>query len=276
MEHSSGRATGARGLRCKECGEELPLGASYACEFCFGPLEVVYDRDALARTVTRESIEAGPPSIWRYADLLPCAPEDPTAGLPVGLSPLVRAPRLAERLGLGEVWVKNETANPTHSFKDRVVSVALQKARELGYEVAACASTGNLAQSVAAHAAAAGMRSYVFVPADLEHQKIVATGIYGCTLVAVDGTYDDVNRLCMELAADRPWAFVNVNVRPAPSVLSARSAPPMRSLSMWLIASPRPAPCSGGRPETAWENGWKSRATSSGVRPGPVSVTANR
>lgn len=214
MEHSSGRATGARGLRCKECGEELPLGASYACEFCFGPLEVVYDRDALARTVTRESIEAGPSSIWRYADLLPCAPEDPTAGLPVGLSPLVRAPRLADRLGLGEVWVKNETANPTHSFKDRVVSVALQKARELGYEVAACASTGNLAQSVAAHAAAAGMRSYVFVPADLEHQKIVATGIYGCTLVAVDGTYDDVNRLCMELAADRPWAFVNVNVRP--------------------------------------------------------------
>jgi len=214
MTSSEGRATGARGLRCKECGEELPLGASYACEFCFGPLEVVYDRDALGRDVTRESIEAGPPSIWRYADLLPCAPADPFARLPVGLSPLVRAPRLAERLGLGEVWVKNETANPTHSFKDRVVSVALQKARELGYQVAACASTGNLAQSVAAHAAAAGMQSYVFVPADLEHQKIVATGIYGCTLVAVDGTYDDVNRLCMELAADRPWAFVNVNVRP--------------------------------------------------------------
>ena len=129
MTAVNGRATGARGLRCKECGEELPLGASYACEFCFGPLEVAYDRDRLAATVTRESIAAGPPSIWRYADLLPCAPEDPTAGLPVGLSPLVRAPRLAERLGLGEVWVKNETANPTHSFKDRVVSVALQKAR---------------------------------------------------------------------------------------------------------------------------------------------------
>lgn len=214
MSRHTGRVTGARGLRCKECGEELPLGASYACEFCFGPLEVVYDHDHLRRTVSREAIAAGPPSMWRYADLLPCAPEDPTAGLPVGLSPLVRAPRLAERLGLGEVWVKNETANPTHSFKDRVVSVALQKARELGYEVAACASTGNLAQSVAAHAAAAGMTSYVFVPADLEQQKIVATGIYGCTLVAVDGTYDDVNRLCMELAADRPWAFVNVNVRP--------------------------------------------------------------
>jgi threonine synthase len=214
MENSSGRTTGARGLRCKECGEQLPLGASYACEFCFGPLEVVYDREYLASTVTRASIEAGPPNIWRYAELLPCVPDDPMAGLPVGLSPLVCAPRLAERLGLAEVWVKNETANPTHSFKDRVVSVALQKARELGYEVVACASTGNLAQSVAAHAAAAGMESYVFVPADLEHQKIVATGIYGCTLVAVDGNYDDVNRLCMELAADRPWAFVNVNVRP--------------------------------------------------------------
>ncbi len=214
MGQHTGRATGARGLRCKECGEELPLGASYACAFCFGPLEVVYDRDYLARTVTRESIAAGPPSIWRYADLLPCAPDDPTAGLPVGLSPLVRAPRLAERLGLSDVWVKNETANPTHSFKDRVVSVAMQKARELGYEVVACASTGNLAQSVAAHAAAVGMQSYVFIPADLEPQKIIATGIYGCTLVAVDGTYDDVNRLCMELAADRPWAFVNVNVRP--------------------------------------------------------------
>lgn len=214
MDATTGRKTAARGLRCKECGEELALGASYACEYCFGPLEVVYDRDHLVRTVTRESIAAGPPSIWRYADLLPCAPEDPYAGLPVGLSPLVRAPRLSERLGLGEVWVKNETANPTHSFKDRVVSVALQKARELGYRVAACASTGNLAQSVAAHAAAAGMQSYVFVPADLEQQKIIATGIYGCTLVAVDGNYDDVNRLCMELAADRPWAFVNVNVRP--------------------------------------------------------------
>ncbi|MSO45039.1 MAG: threonine synthase [Thermoleophilia bacterium] len=209
-----GRTTGARGLRCKECGEEMALGAWYACEFCFGPLEVVYDQDYLAAHVTRESIAAGPPSMWRYAELLPCAPEDPTAGLQVGLSPLMRAPRLAERLGLNDVWVKNETANPTHSFKDRVVSVAMQKARELGYEVAACASTGNLAQSVAAHAAAAGMQSFVFVPADLEPQKIVATGIYGCTLIAVDGTYDDVNRLCMELAADRPWAFVNVNVRP--------------------------------------------------------------
>jgi threonine synthase len=142
------------------------------------------------------------------------SPADPTAGLPCGLTPLVRAPRLAERLGLREVWVKNDTANPTHSFKDRVVSVALEKARELGFRVAACASTGNLAGSVAAHAAASGLEAYVFVPHDLEEQKMVATGVYGARVVAVEGTYDDVNRLCTQLAADRPWAFVNVNLRP--------------------------------------------------------------
>jgi len=206
--------TAAAALRCKECERTEELTAAYVCEFCFGPLEVLYDMDRLAATVSRERIAAGPPSLWRYRDFLPCAPEDPTAGLPTGMTPLVRAPRLAERLGLGEVWVKNDTANPTHSFKDRVVSVALQKARELGYRVAACASTGNLANAVAAHSAAAGLESYVFVPADLEEQKIIATGIYGTHLIAVDGTYDDVNRLCMELAADRAWAFVNVNVRP--------------------------------------------------------------
>ncbi|MDX6644781.1 MAG: threonine synthase [Miltoncostaeaceae bacterium] len=206
--------TAAAALRCKECGRQEELTAAYVCEFCFGPLEVLYDMDRLAATVSRERIAAGPHSLWRYRDFLPCAPEDPTAGLPTGMTPLVRAPRLAERLGLGEVWVKNDTANPTHSFKDRVVSVALQKARELGYRIVACASTGNLANSVAAHAAAAGLESYVFVPADLEEQKIIATGIYGTNLIAVDGTYDDVNRLCMELAADRAWAFVNVNVRP--------------------------------------------------------------
>ena len=204
----------ALGLRCKECGETQGLTAAYACEFCFGPLEVVYDLRLVAERVSRARIAAGPLNIWRYADLLPCVPDDPHSGLPTGLTPLVKAPRLAARLGLNDVWVKNDTANPTHSFKDRVVSVALQKARELGYEVAACASTGNLAGAVAAHAAAAGMRAFVFVPADLEPQKIIGTGIYGATVVAVDGTYDDVNRLCMELAADRPWAFVNVNVRP--------------------------------------------------------------
>jgi threonine synthase len=190
------------------------LTAAYVCEYCFGPLEVLYDTERIAATVSRERIASGPPSLWRYRDFLPCAPEDPSAGLPTGLTPLVRAPRLADALGLRDVWVKNDTANPTHSFKDRVVSVALEKAKELGYRVVACASTGNLANSVAAHASAHGLESYVFVPGDLEEQKIVATAVYGTTLVAVDGVYDDVNRLCMELAADRPWAFVNVNVRP--------------------------------------------------------------
>jgi threonine synthase len=204
----------ASALRCKECERTTELTAAYVCEYCFGPLEVLYDMERLARTVSRERIAAGPPSLWRYADLLPCAPVDPTAGLPAGMTPLVRAPRLAAELGLRDVWVKNDTANPTHSFKDRVVSVALEKATQLGFRVAACASTGNLANSVAAHASARGLESYVFVPADLEEQKIVATAIYGTTLLAVDGTYDDVNRLCMELAGERPWAFVNVNVRP--------------------------------------------------------------
>ena len=206
--------TSATALRCKECERVEPLTAAYVCEYCFGPLEVLYDPERLAETASRERIAAGPPSLWRYRDLLPAAPADPTSGLQAGFTPLVRAPRLAERLGLRDVWVKNDTANPTHSFKDRVVSVALAKAQELGYRVAACASTGNLANAVAAHSAAAGLEAFVFVPADLEEQKIIATGIYGVSLVAVEGTYDDVNRLCTELAAERPWAFVNVNVRP--------------------------------------------------------------
>jgi threonine synthase len=183
------------------------------CERCFGPLEVEYDFSGLEAAASKRRIQAGPASIWRYADFLPFD-SPPSTALAAGVTPLVRADRLAERLGLGEVWVKNDAANPTHSFKDRVVTVALAKARELGYEVVACASTGNLANAVAAHAAAAGLESYVFVPSDLEEQKILATGIYGTKLVAVRGNYDDVNRLCTQLAGERDWAFVNVNVRP--------------------------------------------------------------
>jgi threonine synthase len=200
-------------LRCKECGTEYPLEARYVCERCFGPLEVAYqasespDPDAL-----RRRIQAGPHSLWRYADFLPAAP--PRRCLPAGWTPLVRADRLAEELGLGEVWIKNEAANPTHSFKDRVVSVALAKARELGYRTIACASTGNLANAVAAHTAAVGLESYVFIPHDLEEQKVLATGVYGTRMVAVRGSYDDVNRLCTELAGEREWAFVNINLRP--------------------------------------------------------------
>jgi threonine synthase len=203
----------AQALQCKECRETYPLDARYVCDRCFGPLEVSYDYGGLDAAETRRRIQAGPQSIWRYADFLPFAGR-PQAGLPVGLTPLQTAPRLADRLGVREVWVKNDTANPTHSFKDRVVAVALAKARELDYQVVACASTGNLANAVAAHAAAAGLESYVFIPADLEEQKVLATGVYGAHVVAVHGTYDDVNRLCTELSGERDWAFVNVNVRP--------------------------------------------------------------
>jgi threonine synthase len=204
----------AEALKCKECREEYELGASYVCERCFGPLEVSYDYSALDDPAElRRKIQAGPPSIWRYADFLPFE-RRPRTGLDAGFTPLIRSERLAERLGVGEVWVKNDAANPTHSFKDRVVNVAVAKARELGFDVVACASTGNLANAVAAHAAAAGLDSYVFVPADLEEQKILATGVYGTRLVAVKGNYDDVNRLCTELSGEHPWAFVNVNLRP--------------------------------------------------------------
>jgi threonine synthase len=201
-------------LKCKECGTEYELGASYFCERCFGPLEVAYDHSRLDAVGAKRRIQAGSQGIWRYADFLPFAgrPGDP---LEPGLTPLLRADRLAERLELdAEIWVKNDAANPTHSFKDRVVAVAVAKAQELGFETVACASTGNLANAVAAHAAAAGLDSYVFVPANLEEQKLLATGVYGTNLVGVRGNYDDVNRLCTQLAETHPWAFVNVNLRP--------------------------------------------------------------
>jgi threonine synthase len=200
-------------LQCKECRETYPLDARYVCERCFGPLEVSYDLSGLDAASVKRRIQAGPQTIWRYSDFLPFE-GPPAPGLPVGLTPLQRAPRLAEALGIGELYIKNDTANPTHSFKDRVVAIAVAKAQELGYEVVACPSTGNLANAVAAHSAAAGLDSYVFIPADLEEQKVLATGVYGTHLVAVRGTYDDVNRLCTELSAEREWAFVNVNVRP--------------------------------------------------------------
>jgi threonine synthase len=200
-------------LTCKECAATYPLEAHYVCEHCFGPLEVTYDHTDFDPAAAKRKIQAGPAGIWRYADFLPIA-ERPRDPLQPGLTPLVRADRLAERLGLGEVWIKNDAANPTHSFKDRVVAVALAKARELGFQTVACASTGNLANAVAAHAAAAGLESYVFVPSNLEEQKLLATGVYGTNLVGVKGSYDDVNRLCTELAGTRPWAFVNVNLRP--------------------------------------------------------------
>ncbi len=203
----------AKNLKCRECGRVYPLHPMHVCEFCFGPLEVVYDYQALRRSLTREGIERGPLSMWRYADLLPCAAET-AVDIGTGYTPLRRAAHLGRHLGLERLYIKNDCQNPTWSFKDRVVSVAVTKAREFEFDTMACASTGNLANSVAAHAARAGMDAFVFVPADLEQGKIVGSAVYGPTLVAVDGSYDEVNRLCSELSDKYPWAFVNINVRP--------------------------------------------------------------
>ncbi len=203
-----------KALKCRECGREYPLAATHVCEFDFGPLEVVYDYDRIKRSLTRTVIQSRPQSMWRYRELLPVAGE-PTVGCQVGYTPLVKADRLAKRLGIRELWVKNDTVNyPTLSFKDRVVSVALSRARELGFSTVACASTGNLANSVAANAAAAGLKAYVFIPSDLEQGKVVNSLVYGATVIGIRGHYDEVNRLCAEIAGKYGWAFVNVNMRP--------------------------------------------------------------
>lgn len=203
-----------KALKCKECGAEYELKASNVCEFCFGPLEVTYDYSALSRTVTRESIQAGPNSIWRYRPFLPVATDNPI-DVGTGMTPLVRSNRLARRLGLKQLYIKNDAVNmPSLSFKDRVVSVALTRARELGFSTVSCASTGNLANSTAAIAAHAGLDCCVFIPADLEAGKILGTLIYHPTLMAVQGNYDQVNRLCCEVANTYGWGFVNINLRP--------------------------------------------------------------
>ena len=204
----------ATGLLCRECGSTYPAEARYSCDFCFGPLEVNYDLAAAKGVVTRESIESGPNSMWRYAALLPDPVEEPV-DLGAGWTPLRKATRLAEVLGVKELWLKDDTRNPTGSFKDRVVSCALSSARRLGFTTAACASTGNLATSVAAHAAFIGWPSVTIIPNDLEKSKIAMTAIFGGTVLGVEGNYDDVNRLCVELVAEHPdWAFANVNLRP--------------------------------------------------------------
>ena len=204
----------ASGLVCRECRTAVPLAPVHVCLECFAPLEVAYDEDRL-RAVTRASIAAGPQTIWRYAGLLPAGQDLATrVDIGAGMTTLRSAPNLAKALGMRRLWVKDDSGNPTHSFKDRVVSVALSAARDFGYTTVSCASTGNLANSVAAHAAATGLRSVVFIPDDLEQGKVVQTAVYGQTLVAVQGSYDDVNRLCSEIAENEDWAFVNVNVRP--------------------------------------------------------------
>ena len=203
-----------KALICRECGKEYPTEAIHVCELCFGPLEVKYNYDEIRETMSRASVEAGPKSLWRYKELLPIE-GSPTVGLCAGMTPLVHAKNLGAFLGLDELYIKNDCVNhPTLSFKDRVVAVALTRARELGYETAACASTGNLANSVAAHAAQSGMQCYVFIPGDLEAAKVLGNLIYRPKVVEIEGNYDDVNRLCSEIAGERRWAFVNVNIRP--------------------------------------------------------------
>ena len=204
-------------LRCKECGRETPVEPTHVCDFCFGPLGPVYDYDSVARVISRERIEKGPLSLWRYQDLLPVdGPQsnELAVDLNAGFTPLIKAKNLGELLGLDNLYIKNDSVNPSFSFKDRVVTVAATKAREFGFETLACASTGNLACAVAAHAARGGMKSVVFIPADLEYGKIIGAAIYSPIVIAVDGNYDDVNRLCSEAADSYPWAFVNINMRP--------------------------------------------------------------
>ena len=201
------------GLKCRECDREYPPEPLNVCDFCFGPLEVVYDYATIAEVTTCDSISRGPLSIWRYSDLLPANSGDPV-DIMAGYTPLIKARNLGKCLGLRNLYIKNDSVNPSFSFKDRVVSVAATKAVEFGFDTLACASTGNLACSVAAHAARAGVRSIVFIPSDLERGKIIGAAVYGPTLVSVEGTYDEVNRLCSEVADTYPWAFVNINMRP--------------------------------------------------------------
>ena len=261
------------GLRCRECGRAYPAEALHVCDLCFGPLEVVYDYGAIRGAVSRESIAAGPPTIWRYAPLLPVS-ADGAVDLGAGWTPLVRADRLAAELGLGELWIKNDTMNPTGSFKDRVTSVALTKARELGFKVAACASTGNLANSVAAHAARAGMRSFVFIPHDLEAAKVVTTAVYGGNLIAIEGTYDDVNRLCAELTSEQPsWAFVNVNVRTYYAEGSKTLAFEVAEQLGWRAPDHVVVPIASGSQLCKIHKGFQELAEVGLIEPSPVRVS---
>jgi len=203
-----------RGLKCRECGREYKIAPIYVCEFCFGPLEVVYDYQGIKGVLTRELIQSRPDNLWRYRELLPVEGE-PANALNTGYTPLVKADNLARHLGVRELYIKDDTvAHPTLSFKDRVVAVALARAKEFGFDTVACASTGNLAHAVSAHGAKAGFKRFIFIPATLEKSKIMASLVYEPNLIAVDGNYDDVNRLCSEIANKYPWAFVNINIRP--------------------------------------------------------------
>jgi threonine synthase len=260
----------ARALSCRECGHEIPLAAEFACAECFGPLEVAYEFP----TVSREDIEAGPKSIWRYRKLLPV----PTTvadhpNTEPGMTRLVRADNLAKALGVKRLWVKDDTGNPTHSFKDRVVAVALAAARELGFRVLACPSTGNLANAVAAAAARAGWRSVVLIPSSLERAKVLTTAVYDGELIAVDGNYDDVNRLATELAADHEdWAFVNVNVRPYYAEGSKTLGYEVAEQLGWRLPGQIVIPVASGAQLTKVDKGFRELGTLGLVEPTPYRV----
>jgi threonine synthase len=242
----SKKPTFVEGLRCRECGNRYDKAPIHVCEFCFGPLEVAYDYAAIGKALTRAVIESRPASMWRYAELLPLD-GPPAVGQATGMTPLVPAPRLAKRLGLKEVWVKNDAVSyPSLSFKDRVVSVAVSKALELGMGTIACASTGNLANATAAQAAAAGLPAVILIPFDLEPAKILGTSIYGARVIGVKGTYDDVNRLCSEIAGKYGWGFVNVNLRPFYAEGSKSYAYEIAEQLGWKLPAHVVVPMAGG------------------------------
>jgi len=249
-----------KGLKCRECGSRLDHAPIHVCELCFGPLEVEYDYDAIGAVLTRELIESRAFTMWRYAELLPLAGQ-PTVGREVGGTPLVRADRLAAALGMKQVWVKNDAVCfPTLSFKDRVVSVALSRAKEFEFDTVACASTGNLANSVAANAAAAGLRAYVFIPKSLEPSKILGTQVYGAEVVAIDGTYDEVNRLCAEIGGKYPWGFANINLRPYYAEGSKTFAYEIAEQLGWRTPDHIVSPMAGGSLICKIAKAWKELA----------------
>ncbi len=258
-----------RGLQCRECGQLYPAEARHVCEQCFGPLEVAYDYDVVRASISRESIERGPRTLWRYKALLPVEGEH-VVDTHAGFTPLIKADNLGRALGLRNLWLKNDTVNPTFSFKDRPVSIASTRARELGFDVLSCASTGNLAGSVAAHAAKAGMRACIFIPADLEPAKIVGASIYEPMIFAVEGNYDDVNRLSSEIADQYNWAFVNINLRPYYSEGSKTLAFEVAEQLGWRLPDAVVVPIASASMFTKIHKGFAELGTVGLVEPGNV------
>jgi threonine synthase len=266
---SAGKPERILGLRCRACGRPEQLGPSYVCAACFGPLEVAYDLDVVAQTLNRASIASRPAGIWRYLELLPVEAR-PVSGLPVGSSPLLPAERLGRAIGIERLLIKDDSRNPTLSFKDRAVAVAVAKALDFGLEALACASTGNLAGATAAAAAVAGLQAYVFVPADLEPAKIDHALAYGATVVPIQGTYDDVNRLCLEIADERGWGFVNVNLRPFYAEGSKTLAFEIAEALGWRLPDVIVAPIASGAMFTRIARGFDELATIGLVERTPV------